>query len=46
MILLDLVVTDEFNEPFHYASKPVSIGNQPLFDNKMNMDLNGGFSFD
>jgi hypothetical protein len=42
MIILDLVVTDEFNEPFHYASRPLKIDSKPLFENNLNLDLGRG----
>lgn len=42
MIILDLVVTDEFNEPFHYTSRPLKIESKSLFENELNMDLGHG----
>ena len=35
----DFVITDEFNEPLHYASQPVKITQNRLFDNGLNLDL-------
>jgi len=46
MVLLDLVLTDEFNEPFHYASQPVKMKTERLFDNDLNIDLGGRFDHD
>ena len=42
MIILDLVVTDEFNEPFHYTSRPLKIESKQIFENELNMDLGAG----
>lgn len=41
MIILDLVVVDEFNEPFHYSSQPLIVTHERLFENALNMDLDG-----
>ena len=40
MVILDLVIMDEFSEPFHYASQPTIIHKKPLFSNELNMDFN------
>ena len=42
MVLLDFVITDEFNEPYEYASTPVKIEMKPIFDNQLNLDLGMG----
>lgn len=44
MVILDLVIIDEFNEPYEYASMPVKITLKSLFDNKLNLDLGMGQS--
>ena len=38
--ILDLVITDEFNEPFHYVSTPIKIEKKNLFENELRMDSN------
>ena len=42
MVILDFVITDEFNEPYEYASMPVKIEMKPIFDNQLNLDLGMG----
>jgi hypothetical protein len=40
MCILDLVVTDEFGEPFFFACEPVIFKEGlVLFDNRLNMDF-------
>lgn len=41
MCILDIVMIDEFNEPFYYGSQPVNIKKKALFQNQLNMDMQG-----
>lgn len=41
-MILDLVVTDEFSEPFHYASRPVKLQVGSLFDDELSYDSSDG----
>jgi hypothetical protein len=43
MCMLDLVVTDEFGEPFFFCCEPVfAEEGKYLFDNKLNMEFDSG----
>jgi hypothetical protein len=39
MCILDLVIIDEFSEPMHYTSWPQKFKNQPIFNNRLNLDM-------
>lgn len=39
MLVLDLLIVDEFNEPVHCTSTPVKLSGDSLFENELNLDM-------
>ena len=39
LVIMDLVIMDEFNEPMHYMSMPLKIQAKHLFENELNLDM-------
>ena len=42
MVVLDLILTDEFMEPYAFCSQPVLITQSNLFQNAINMEVSDG----